>query len=479
VGGLLFLCAYLFVVTSRIQYPFELEKMEGGIVDHVSRILTGNKLYIVPSLEFVPYAYTPLYVYLSAWVAQFIGIGFVAPRLVSVIASLACFCIIFLIVEKETKNNFAAFASCCLFAATFRASGAWLDLARVDSLFLGFILVAIYLIRLCSSWGACTVAGLCISLSFLTKQTALVIVLPILLFCIATTSRRGVLLSGIVAAVIGLSTISLNYIHDGWYSYYVFQLQSRPPIAISRVFSFWTEDLFSVLPIAIVIALYYVLMWFRYPSETKRLFYCSVGIGFVGGSYLSRLSYVQYDNVLLPAYAIISIMFGLGIHQCRESMATVSINTRAIVQLCLYVAIAIQYLALVYNPLVLIPTREDVYAGKQLIDRLRSIPGDVLVAHHGYLSTLAGKNIQAQGVAVSDVMSRDIGHDKKLNLINQTRTAIREKRFAAIIVDTWWWFQDDIDKYYRLAGNVFERADVFYPVSGARTRPELIYVPKD
>ena len=71
-----YVVVYLVIVCSRIAYPYELEWMEGGSVDHVRRILAGQPLYIRPSLSFTPFIYTPLYFYVSAAVAKCIGIGF-------------------------------------------------------------------------------------------------------------------------------------------------------------------------------------------------------------------------------------------------------------------------------------------------------------------------------------------------------------------------------------------------------------------
>ena len=61
--GILFVLLYIIIALIRIRYPFELEWIEGALVDHVNWLLTGHKLYVQPSLDFVPYFYTPLYFY--------------------------------------------------------------------------------------------------------------------------------------------------------------------------------------------------------------------------------------------------------------------------------------------------------------------------------------------------------------------------------------------------------------------------------
>ncbi len=65
-----FVLAYVTVAILRLRYPFELEWMEGGMVDRVHRIMTGRPLYIGPSLRFVPFVYPPFYFYLGALVSN-------------------------------------------------------------------------------------------------------------------------------------------------------------------------------------------------------------------------------------------------------------------------------------------------------------------------------------------------------------------------------------------------------------------------
>ena len=47
-----FAALYLGFSLRRITYPFELEWMEGGSLEHLMRVLRGERLYLRPSLEF-------------------------------------------------------------------------------------------------------------------------------------------------------------------------------------------------------------------------------------------------------------------------------------------------------------------------------------------------------------------------------------------------------------------------------------------
>src|SRR5438132_2218404 len=90
------------VAIKRLSYPFDLEWMEGGGVAHVQRVLDGRGLYPRPSLDFVPFIYTPLYWYVSAAAAWVLGTGYAPLRLVSLASSLGCFALVFTLVRRET-----------------------------------------------------------------------------------------------------------------------------------------------------------------------------------------------------------------------------------------------------------------------------------------------------------------------------------------------------------------------------------------
>jgi hypothetical protein len=69
-------------------------------------------------------------------------------------------------------------------------------------------------------------------------------------------------------------------------------------------------------------------------------------------------------------------------------------------------------------------------------------------------------------------------------LMENIQQAIRTHKFSAIIVDQIQFkgesdfFQSDIHRYYQLQRSLFNSETVFYPVTGALTRPQYIYVPK-
>jgi 4-amino-4-deoxy-L-arabinose transferase-like glycosyltransferase len=475
--ALIYVVVYLILALFRIQYPFELEWMEGGSVDHVRRILRGQKLYVSPSLQFIPYIYTPFYFYCSAAVSKILGIGFIPLRLISFISSLGSFFIIFLIVKQETRNIFSGVLASCLFAATFQISGAWFDIARADSLFLFLLLLAVYIMRFYTSRQSYIIAGVCISLAFLTKQTALFISLPLMVYAIYRSRRCSIFFIGIIVVIVGISTILLNYLHEGWYSFYVFELPREHTTLQHILMQFWSKDLLSSLPIVCVMSLFYLFTQLLHAPKEEFLFYFLLAVGMIGGAWISRLHIGGYLNTLFPAYAVLSILFGLATHTVSELINAAFQEKKKLMEISFYLVCIVQFASLGYNPLRQIPTVKDLEAGKNLITAITQIKGEVFVPWHGYLSALAGKNSYAHRMAMIDILR---GNDAraKIKLNNEIQQAIREKKFAAIILDIRR-FEFDIEKYYKIKELVFTNKEVFWPVTGLRRRPEFIYVPKN
>lgn len=473
----LFVLVYLIVALLRIRYPFELEWMEGAAVDHAVRLLSGQKLYVSPSLEFVPFIYTPFYYYLSTGVSKIMGIGFFPLRLLSLISSLGCFIMIFFIVKRETRSNFSGLIASCLFAATYRISGAWFDVGRADSLFLLLLLAGLHLVRSRDSSRSYVLAGALLFLSFLTKQTALIVFAPVAAYCILVDRRRSVYFLATVVALVGASTYFLDWIHNGWYVYYTFDLPQQHSFLKHMWVDFWTIDIMSKLPIAFAMSVFYFASHVFYSDRRSYPFYLLMLMGALAGAWLSRLHPGGYLNVLMPAYAGLSILFGLAVHRALELVSSAPTVRRKLVEACIYLVCIIQFALLRYDAIAQIPTEKDLQAGRAFVRTLTGLSGEVLVPYHGYLPMLAGHKCYAHEQAIRDVLQ---GNESptKVKLLNEIHQALTERRFDYIVLDDATWFPELIERNYAGWKQVFEDRDAFWPVTGYQRRPEVIFVAK-
>ena len=470
-----YIVVFVAVAGLRLNYPFELEWMEGGAVDHVNRVLSGQKLYVSPSLEFTPFIYTPAYFYISAIAAKLLGVGFTPLRLVSLLSAIGCGALIFRIVVRETKQRYPAILAVGLFAAAYPLSGAWYDVARADSLFLLLTLGTVYVIRFSASWRGHVLAGLFMCLAFLTKQPALVVCLAIGVCCVIGHPRRSLAYLGSTVLSISGSIVLLNYIHEGWFSYYVFKLPSQHPLLPEMLAGYWTRDLMAPLAVGCLIALFYLFDGFTRSSKKTVLFYSFVAIGMLGASWGSRVHAGGFSNVLMPAYTAIAVLFGLGVHRALDMTRSAS-GTKRLLHCYVLVACSLQFLVLLYNPAAQIPTKQDAEGGRDLVDFIHRVPGDVFVPYHSRLPALAGKPTYAHAMAINDVLRGDAAPARD-RLLRELSEAIRARRFDAIILDEPW-FMAEIEEYYVRAQAVFPGEAEFWTVTGMPTRPQFVYVPR-
>jgi len=467
---------YLVLAVFRLRYPFELEWMEGGSVEHVQRLLVGQQIYVAPSLDFIPYPYPPFYYYVSAAAALLFGLTFESLRLVSLMASLISCLTIFLFVKQETSNPYAATLATGLFASTFRIGGAWFDIARVDSLFLMLVLVGLYIVRFQRAYALLVCAGLLFSLAILTKQTALIMTAPVVCWLAMTDRKKALVVVAVIGVVAGGGTLLLQQMSGGWYTYYVFDLpgQYTARVVRSSIWSFWSQDLLSHLGIACALAVAGIAGAFS-ACKNRGAFYLLMAAGTLVAALLPRIQSAGYDNALMPAHAGIALLFGIGVHHVLQYARRWSPHDQAVVGIAVYLLCLFQFGALFYSPRQQIPTNDDLHAGNALVAMLENIQGRLFMPYHSgcYVPSLRERCGSAQQMAIQDILR--YGSDEARTILESDyRKAIAERRYAAIVMDSGGsYFQPEFAKHYEQ-----RRLDFGGPwtLTGYKTKPELIFL---
>lgn len=474
VGAGTFIAVYIVIAVIRVRYPFELEWMEGGSVVHVQRILSGQPLYARPSLEFTPFIYTPFYYYVSAVPARVLGNGFLPLRLVSLAASLGSLVLIALFVRKRTRSASASFLAACLFAATFKLTGAWFDLARVDSLALFLMLAGVYVIESSTSVAMTSVAVIVLVLSFLTKQSSAFVMAG--LGGAALITRRGRdrwLLPGLLGVLSVAAVWVLNRQTDGWFGYYVFNVPSRHSIEKNMLTRFWTHDLAAHLPIALLFAVF-ALLGAAAPTRDRGRVIRDTALfgGLLAAAYFSRIHSGGFDNVLMPAVAGVAMFFGIGM----ASVGTTALH-RPLLTAAIFAVAAVQFLMLAYSPRYYVPTASARAEGEQLLRSINAVDGGVYLAEHPWYAVAAGKSSQAQTMAVADLIRASGSDVVRDALADEMRIAVDEERYSAFVVDA----EDfllrpaDFERHYRLV-DAHLSDDNFLPPTGMKRAPRLLFI---
>jgi 4-amino-4-deoxy-L-arabinose transferase-like glycosyltransferase len=459
-----YVVAYVVVALLRLRYPYELEWMEGGMAEHVRRILDGRPLYAKPSLEFVSFLYPPLYAGVAAVVSWVVGPGMAPLRLVSFLSSLGVFALLYRIVQQETGSRLAAAAAVGIFAATYDRVGGWLDLARLDSLYLLLLLAAIALLRSATSAVRAAGAGLALGAAFFTKQSALVVAVPLAVAALAAGVRRGVWFTAAAAAAIGGGTVLLERASGGWFGYYCFELPSRHPRLAGAGLSFWTVDLLPLAP-AVVLAAW--LVGKRVRGRRDGWTVPAAAAGMIASSWSVRTMVGAEVNNLLPAYAAVAMLAACGLGSIERLDGAWAARAAMLVQLAV----------LVYDPRHHLPTAADRAAGDALVRRIASIPGEVFIPHHGYLARDAGKRAYAHTLAMDNVFLDDEGPARR-DLEGELVRALAEKGFGAVLMESDGRYGEAILAGYEPRAPLFDDAGVFWPVTGGRLRPEVLCLPR-
>ncbi len=476
-GALWYLLAYLYIVVRRIRYPYCLEWMEGNALAHLDRILNGLSLYHEPSLEHLPNMYTPLFYYLSAVVAAISSPNLMSLRVVSFASSVGILALIYWIIRRETGRHLPALFGACLFIATFRLSGAWLDLARVDSLFLFLMLYSFYHMRFGKSWQSAATSGALAGLSFLAKQGAAIVGLPMGLLLLLLNWRRGFWYCAGVGGVVGLATLVLHVTTDGWFLYYI-TLAGEHKLRASMYVDFWTYDVIRPLCFVSLLALI-GHVFFRPQGRRTGLLYAAACLGFLGSAYYMRLLPMAYNNVLLPAYLWLALMAGLGLHYLM-SLARARGSNR--LYLVVFSTLLVQLCMLRYDVDAQIPKKRDTIGGADLVRRIRGMKGRLFIPSHDYLLGRAGKRGHAHMMTIWESWASEPSPGRA-RLIRQLKTALEEQHFSAVLLDEHNFLAKKlhamVKEHYERKEELFPKAGAtFIPVTGLKSRPRAIYLPK-
>lgn len=468
-AALLHFIAVIYIVISRISYRYDLEWVEGASLIQVYRIYTGQPVYIQPSLEYIPMIYPPFYFYLSAAVAKFIGISFLALRLVSFASTIGSLIVIYCAVNDKTKSRLISLVAAGSFVATFRLGGAWFDIARVDMLFLFLCLAGVYFLGK-QSTQASILAGLLFSLALLTKQTAFPIFVVAALSTLLLFRKQTIPFVGSFTILTLITYIYLNSSTEGWYQYFNLTVPASFQIRFASIFSILLTS-FAVEWVVLIIGFFPLFFGMRKIIQDKlHFYYYLMAIGFITASVIARLGHEAYDNNILPSYAGLALLFGIGIGWLTIHFNNQNI-TKNMFQTILWLAITLQFALLVYNPNQQIPTAADRFAGDALVSKLQSVPGDVLIPYHNYLALYAGKKVYFHFVALDGVRSLHIKTRPELrNILQQFHST----PLSLLIMD----LPDNLIQNNHCAEteNIrYESSKTFIPVTGYSVRPTLQY----
>jgi hypothetical protein len=462
--------SFMFVAASSLAYPFHLEWMEGQSIDIIQRVREGLPIYVKPSIDYVPFLYTPYYYYVAAFVSFFTGVDFLPGRLVSFAAALGTGAIIYKWLRREECAVPAAIAGAGAYYATYIISGRWLDVARVDSLFVCLSLLGLYVFYHFRGMANALLAAAILCAAYFTKQTAIVIFAPALAVMLLIDARHALLTAATLLSSIALFSLIGDWQSDGWFTFYVYQLAPMHWILKEHILHFWTRDMFPRLGIMLLLTVCTVA-YFLYSERRKGLWYGALAAGFIACSYAGRLKWGGFINVLMPACCGLALLTGL-------SLGYLTRIKRYHCYLAIPLLVGAQLLWLAYNPMRYIPTQAAIDKGNRFLEEIGKVEGDVFMPEVQFVQTRVGKKSYSMNMAALDIIVAHMGKKDyiKQELLAEIRSAIASQRFGAVMpggviplpdVKRYYQFYKRVPypKEYIYLGSEFLKRDLMLPIA--------------
>jgi len=435
-------CAYIVAFAGtgllRAIYPYPVDGLEPGALQEVRRILDGQPLYVAPQLEYVPFIYGPLAFYLAAPVAAISGSPLAGLRLVSLLASLGSIALLVLLVRRETGRLAIGLLSGGLLAACAPLVDLAMDVGRVDAPALFWLLAAIAVARgaifsSTATWRHGALAGLLVGLAVLTKQSAAPVGVVLLVLVGLLRPHQlapfAVALGGSVALAVGLLVAQSG----DWPLFYLWELPRRHVIDPQLLPRFWS-DVLDRFTLPIVIGPFYLFGRVLAGDQRRAVFYGCVVLGLVGSAWAADATIGGGRNVELDAYTAFALLFGLGLHEVLDRLASAAVSVRQVRAYVLAVAL-VQFGILLYNPRLVVPYRSDAWDGDRLRETLAARPGPIFAgSYQGYV----GPDATAPDLgAVQELEGNFAGSSTRISDAwdQQFAQALIARRFGAVIVD--------------------------------------------
>ncbi len=509
----LFCGFFIYCVSQRLGYPFELEWLEGEMLCHAIRLLEGQRVYAPPATEFIAEIYPPVYYLVVAALCKILGVGFVTPRIVSVAACLGILVVLYRIGVKESGRQSIGLITGGFFLSFYHIHGSWYDIGRLDMLLFFLLLCGCFLLayynRQVWSWPC---ALLLLSLACYTKQSALIYLPFIGLYLFLVDKKKAVIFMGSLGLVLAVVFAGANMFSDGWFAVYTILNPFRYSERLSDPSVQLYVDMFADMERMLLYEI-------RYEIFYKLPIFFTIITAFLIARVVSvkKISTVSlWEFTAIPAaiaYFMIRPHAGsekndfiyltlwgciiLGLLLKRLAQDTTS-DKKNILQITAYGLLGVQLLLQLYNPKELVPLPGSVEKGRELITKMRNLPGEVYFPYHSMYGVMAGKQMIFNAGAFWGYQITSADGWQPADLIEK----INRKFFSAIIVDEKVFFthlgqKNEFDVIQSLvsAGEPLSRtiADNYQPgekivyrnenefrnVTGFMTRPDLILIPKE
>jgi hypothetical protein len=436
-----YVAAFVIAALFRLTFPFPLEITESAALEQLRRIQDGQPLYVEPTLQHVPLIYGPAYFYVSALLAVVTGSSYLPLRLVSLLASLGSLVLVGDIVRRETGKWTAGLIAAGLFAATYPLGQTAFDLGRVDALFLAIVLASLYLAYFEVQQQrprqlVLALSGALMGLAALTKAPIAGLPIAGALFVYLLLMRPRSVIAFVLGlcACLGIGILLLQLQSGTWATWFLWDLPRMHALRDNLLGRYWFSDVLPRFSLPLLLGPVFLIGRALQGNWRPAVFWGLVWTALIGVAWASRSNNGASTNVLLPAFAVVALAFGLGLSELLQIIAGASPRAMALrsylIALCL-----VQFALLAYNPRLTVPYRSDEWADAEFAARLASLPGPLFAPNlEGYVDPQSGE--QPYFIAVGDLDASYGGTPTRegLRWWSDLQLALQQRQFASVVL---------------------------------------------
>ena len=481
-GGLWHLLLLGQTFYSRVAFPLDLEWMEGGTLVHALRFAQGKGIYVEPSVDFVPFLYTPFYPFLLSILSRLAPLGYILGRSVSIAAFAGGLFWMAFLCQREMADygwrrrlvaTAVALGGVGAVCAAFEFTGTFYDLVRGDSLMLFLVATVLALGFIGQEGSSAAGAGALIALAFFTKQTASIPGIAIGIGLLIANWRRGVIYGSVAAGCLGAGAYALDKASGGWFRTYVFDLHQSHGFSAEQAFRNAPLKLAThTWPLWLALLAVVFVLW---RVERLRRVDAVLLLSAVAGVVSAMVGFGTqwaFDNAFIPA--VFFPAFALSVLGARTIGLLIG-SQRPLAELVTATALALLALQSFKtgppDPKT-VPTEQDRVAAARFLEHLSGLPGDGFIPFHPYYAVLVGKRPFVHRMGVFDVAAK-LGRPRGLD------EAIATQRFPWIVLD--WKSRPNewpgLDEKYHAVHTFQDGVDSARSMSGAETSPRYLLTP--
>jgi hypothetical protein len=479
--GLVSLTLHVRLFAGRATFPLDLEWLEGGMLVHAQRIASGQGIYVPPSVDFIPYLYTPLYPALLALLSFIFPLGYTLGRVASILSLAGAGCFLFSTAKGETSGDrgelpswLVGVAGVGAVVAAFAFTGGFYDLVRADSLLLLFEVFTLWLAMRGTGWKSAAASGVAIALAFFTKQTAAIVGVGIGIGLLIANWRRGLSYGVAAAGSVLAGVLLLLATSHGWFWTYVFKLHQSHPFDWDAAFKTapWAILKHTWPALLALILATLALAALRKLSRADALLCLTAAAGILAAMVGFGTKWAYFNayipGVFFPCLAAAVLTTRLVVAAKASPSATTSLSAIAAVALLGFQSQHGQQADVAKT----LPSSQDRIAAARLLSEIESLPGPVFIPFHPYYAVLAGKHPFVHRIGLYDI-------EATLGRPDWLAQAIGTQKFAAIVLD--WrprpgeW--PGLDANYRPSHEFIRGRDSVGTFAGVQTSPRLVFVP--